>query len=174
MLYRERIIHILGAKPHQYDTPNVILRLKTEGLDAASESSASEITRILETVGTTNSKGRWSLKPQCLGELDVNWNFYSDTDKQLVSRSDNPTNMYIVLRRCHKRIVHVGVCVYVRVDTAITYDDTCLHLASYHNISLLLDITNNNMRCYALKIQLSPSHLASRSVLYKLCSLSKH
>lgn len=83
---RERVVHILGARPHQYDSPNVMLRLKNEGLNPSIDSTKHELDRILEAVGTTNSKGCWSLKPQYLGELNPNWNFYSDTDKQLVSR----------------------------------------------------------------------------------------
>ena len=63
-----------------------MLRLKTEGLNPSSDSTIAELSRLLDAVGSTNSKGCWSLKPQCLGELNPNWNYYSDTDKQLVSR----------------------------------------------------------------------------------------
>lgn len=49
-------------------------------------SASADISRILETVAVSNSKSCWSLKDKFVNELDANWGFYTDTDKQLVSR----------------------------------------------------------------------------------------
>lgn len=77
-------MHTLGLKPNMYSTPQLIVKLKSEGLGDGV--IADNIKKLLETVGTTNAKSMWALRPEHLAEVDVNWNFYSETDKQLVKR----------------------------------------------------------------------------------------
>lgn len=84
--FRERVIHLLAAKPNVYDTPNLLCKLKSDGINSGSEPSANEISLILEHIASTNSKGCWSVRPEFYHEVDPNWGFYSETDKQLVKR----------------------------------------------------------------------------------------
>ena len=69
-----------------FKTPDLLLKLKTEGLASQGDNQA-EISRILDSVAIPNSKGCWSLKPSSMSMVDVNWQFYSEPDKQLVKRS---------------------------------------------------------------------------------------
>ncbi|XP_067934468.1 RNA polymerase II elongation factor ELL2-like [Watersipora subatra] len=82
---RERVVHTLGLKPNMYDTPQLLLKLRADGLN----DSSSDVSQVLGRIGMTNSKGCWSLRPEHLSEVDVNWAFYSETDKQLVKRNLN-------------------------------------------------------------------------------------
>jgi len=84
LYYRERIVHALAAKPNVFDTPQLLAKFKSEGLNTTEH--LKEIHDTLTLVGLPNGKRCWALRPEYFGEVDVNWSFYSETDKQLVKR----------------------------------------------------------------------------------------
>ncbi|KAF6019213.1 ELL [Bugula neritina] len=84
---RERIVHALAAKPNVFDTPQLLAKFKSEGLNTTEH--LKEIHDTLTLVGLPNGKRCWALRPEYFGEVDVNWSFYSETDKQLVKRNLN-------------------------------------------------------------------------------------
>lgn len=77
---RERIIHTLALKPQT--AQQLLGKLRNEGLS----DEAVDVTRILNKVACSSAKGSWALRAECVMEVDVNWAFYSETDKQLVKR----------------------------------------------------------------------------------------
>lgn len=80
------MIHLLAVRPNAYDTPNLLCKLKSDGINPGNEPSAHEISVILESIGSTNAKGCWFVRPEFYHEVDPNWSFYSETNKQLVKR----------------------------------------------------------------------------------------
>ena len=82
-----------------YDTPQLLLKLRADGQN----DNSAEVRDWLEAVGATNTKGCWSLRPEYLAEVDVNWSFYSETDKQLVKRFE------FIHSHCVKFMMHCPV-----------------------------------------------------------------
>jgi len=79
---RERVIHILGLRPHKKH--ELVTRLQRE---AMSQKDRNNVTMVLQQV-TTLRENQYSLLPQFYASLKVDsWPFYSESEKLIVKRN---------------------------------------------------------------------------------------
>ncbi|KAF8787813.1 RNA polymerase II elongation factor ELL like protein [Argiope bruennichi] len=78
---RDRIIHLLALRP--YKKPEILLKLRTEGVN---EKDKNNLTGILAQVSTMK-KNSYYLSDGLWNEVQENWKFYSPDDAEIVRKN---------------------------------------------------------------------------------------